>query len=77
MEKNIEVSSESEVDVKLVDGKAVISFNYEGKAGGVRVEAYTDPVALVDKITDMIPGEWDDALLDNLAKKLLGKKTCV
>ena len=76
MDKKIEVSADSDVEIEFNDkGQAVLSFNHEGKLGGVKVIAYTDAAKLVDKITDMIPGEWDDRLLDDLAKKLLSKKT--
>lgn len=59
----------------MVDGKAELSFSYEGKLGGAKITVFTDAAKLVDKITDMIPGEWDDTLLDGLAKKLLAKKS--
>lgn len=74
--KDEELSSEADLEVKLTDeGKAELSFDYEGKLGGAKLTVYTDAVKLVDKITDLIPGEWDDKLLDSLAEKLLAKKT--
>ena len=75
MEK--EISTELDVDLNLDSetGRLEISGNYEGKIGGAKVSLYTDAVKLVDKLTDVIPGDWDDALLDDLAAKLLSKKT--
>ena len=34
-----------------------------------------DIVALVDLVTDLIPGDLDDKMLDSLAEALLAKKT--
>lgn len=70
-----EISSELKFDAKLDGGNAVLSFDYSGKMGGAKIEAYVGLAELVDKITDLIPGEWDDTLLDGLAAKFLAKKT--
>lgn len=75
MEK--EISSELDVELKLDkdSGRLEIIGEYEGKLGGAKVSLFTDAAKLIDKLTDIIPGQWDDELLDGLAQKLLSKKT--
>lgn len=70
-----DISSELEFDARLEGANAVLTFNYEGKMGGAKIEGHVSLAVLVDKITDLIPGEWDDTLLDGLAAKFLAKKT--
>lgn len=63
-------------DLELVDGNQLaLSSNYEHEVGSIKVTVKVDAVKLIDKITDIIPGEWDDKLIDGLAAKLLSKKT--
>lgn len=73
MEKKL--GGELELDIKLEDGMAKIVLVHEGELGGAKIEAYVSAVKLVDKVTDLIPGEWDDQLLDGLASKILSKKS--
>jgi len=54
---------------------AKVEFKYKGKLGGAGAYGYVPAVDLVDKLTDLIPGEIDDTLLDNWIKKLADKKT--
>lgn len=76
MEVQKEISSEVDFDAKLLDGgKVELTLAYQGKMGGVKIVGDTDLVKVVDKITDLIPGEWDDALIDNAVAKLLAKKS--
>ena len=75
MEMEKEISSELDFEVRLEDGSAVIALDYDGKYAGAKLEISLDAAKLVDKLTDLIPGEWDDALLDDLAKRLLSKKS--
>lgn len=70
-----EIGAEGQMDIKLEDGMVRIEGGYKGKGGGGGLFVYVDPAYLVDKITDLIPGETDDALLDEWAKRLLSKKT--
>lgn len=76
-EKTIEkkLGGELDLDIKLDGAQAVITIVHEGSLGFAKFEVGTDAVKLIDKITDMIPGDWDDALIDGLAEKLLSKKT--
>ena len=70
-----QLGKELELEIKLEGSEAVIAVEHEGSLGSAKVELRVDAVKLVDKITDIIPGEWDDALLDELAKKMLSKKS--
>jgi hypothetical protein len=75
--KNIEkeISSELDVKVELEGASVIIRAEYDGKMGGAGLYVKTDLAKLVDKITDLIPGEWDDAMIDPLVEKLLKKKS--
>lgn len=75
--KEVELSSEVDIEVSLDrdSGRLSLAGKYEGKMGGADIVLHTDAVKLIDKLTDLIPGEWDDRILDNLAQKLLSKKT--
>lgn len=74
MKEQIEISSESDLSVGVEKGRAEIVASYEGKLGGAKIVLHADAADLVDKLTDAIPGEWDDRILDSLAEKLLSKK---
>ena len=69
------LGGELDLEIKLEGAFAVISITHEGNLGSVKVEGKVNAALLVDKITDMIPGEWDDDLLDSLAVRLLSKKS--
>lgn len=73
MEKQI--GTELDFDVKIEDGKAIVELNHEGTLGFAKIQVGLDAAKLVDKLTDLIPGETDDLLLDEWAKRLLSKKT--
>jgi len=75
LKKEVEIGSELDFEVKLEDGKAIIGLEHEGSLGFAKVEVGVDAVKLVDKLTDLIPGEMDDAILDNWVANLLAKKT--
>jgi len=75
LEKNIELGSELDFNLKLEDGKAIIELEHEGSLGFAKVQVGVDAVKLVDKLTDLIPGEMDDAILDKWVASLLTKKT--
>lgn len=70
-----EISGELDFDIKLEGASAVLTFKHEGKLGFAELKAGVNAAQLVDKITDIIPGEWDDTLLDDLAARVLSKKT--
>jgi len=75
LEKSVELGSELDFNVKLEDGKAVIELEHEGTIGFAKIQVGVDAVKLVDKLTDLIPGEMDDALLDTWVARLVEKKT--
>lgn len=70
-----DLGNELKLKVEYKDGQIGLSIVHQGKIGGATVMAYVDAPALVDAITDIIPGETDDMLLDTWAQKLLSKKT--
>jgi hypothetical protein len=61
------------VTYKNGDIRIESNYNAEGVTAGAFIEV--EAIYLIDQITDAIPGEMDDAVLDNLARKLLAKKT--
>lgn len=76
MDLKKEISSEVQLELDLTEeGTAELTIAYGGKLGGAKLIAYVDLADLVDKITDLIPGEWDDMLIDNAVAKLLSKKS--
>lgn len=75
IEKKVEIGKELDFEIKIENGQALIEVEHEGKLGFAKVQVGVNAAQLIDKITDLIPGEWDDALIDDLAKKLLSKKT--
>lgn len=76
MEFNKELGKELDLDIKMGEGgMAIVSISHEGKLGHVKLEAGISAVLLVDKITDMIPGEMDDMVIDKWVESLLSKKS--
>lgn len=78
MEKKIvekELGPEAKLKVEFADGKLKLQIDHQGKIGGAGMYAEVDAYTLVDMITDAIPGEWDDAFIDPIVKKLSEKKT--
>ena len=73
--KEIEVGGELDLEIEFEGGQLVFSLKHEGKLGFAEFKVGSDAVKVVDKITDLIPGDWDDALIDNAVAKLLAKKT--
>ena len=62
------------LDVRLENQNFEVALTSNAVAGAsmtLEVPAY----ALVDKVIDLIPGTWEDDLLEQLAQKLLGKRT--
>ena len=70
-----ELGPEAMLTVEFVEGSLKLSVEYKGKLGGADLGVTVDAVQLIDAITDAIPGEMDDAIIDGLAQKLLAKKT--
>ena len=75
MEINKELGKELELELKKDGENAVICISHEGALGYIKLEAGISLADLVDKITDLIPGEMDDAILDGWAQKMLAKKS--
>lgn len=69
------IGPEAELSVSIEDGNVLIGVDYQGKLAGASLAIEIEAVQLIDAITDAIPGEMDDAIIDSLAKKLLAKKT--
>jgi len=70
-----EIGPEAKMRVQFEDGSLEISVDYAGKLGGAGMYLKAEAVKVIDAITDAIPGEMDDAIIDSMAKKLLSKKT--
>ena len=69
-----ELGKELDFEIKRDGAEAIIVLEHVGKLGSVKLEAKTDLATLVDKITDLIPGDWDDTMIDPLVAKLAAKK---
>lgn len=78
MDKKIiekEIGPETKLKVQFIDGKIALNIDHAGKIGGAGMYAHVDAFTLVDMITDAIPGEWDDAFIDPIVKKMSAKMT--
>jgi len=75
MEVSKELGKELNLDLRLEGSDAVIIINHEGTLGSVKIEGKISLALLIDKLTDLIPGEWDDNLIDPLVAKFLAKKS--
>lgn len=62
VEKTIEISKELDTKFEFSQGKAKISFEYEGKIGGGGAYVFGTTDALIDAICKAIPGTMDDKL---------------
>lgn len=69
------IGPEAEYNVTFSEGNLRIELSYKGEGGKAGMFVEGDAAYLVDKITDAIPGEWDDAVIDGMVEKLLSKKT--
>lgn len=70
-----ELGGELELEVRLEGAEAILEIKHEGNLGSIKLEGKINAALLIDKITDIIPGEWDDALIDGMAAKMLAKKS--
>ena len=76
MEKKIiDLGNELKLELSMDGDKVRIEAKHEGKLGGAGLYAHTGLIELVDALTDLIPGEWDDRLIDPLVAKMLSKKS--
>lgn len=70
-----EIGPEAKLKVEFNEGSLKITVDYKGKLAGAGLFVEADAVQIIDAITDAIPGEMDDAIIDGMAQKLLAKKT--
>lgn len=75
MEKEIELGKELKLVLKIEGDKLVLKVVHSGSLGSANLELGVNAAEVVDALTDLIPGEWDDALLDDLARRVLSKKS--
>lgn len=64
------VGPEAHVDLKLKDGAVVVAVVYKGVDGFASVEVGLLPDAFLDKLKAMIPGSFDDAVIEALKAAL-------
>lgn len=70
MEKNLVVSSEAKVDVKLAAGKLFLIAKYDGADVDADVTVGIEVDLLLDKVKGLIPGAIDDAIIEVLKAAL-------
>ena len=61
-------------DMKLIDGKLLVSIKYDGAGSDVALSVAIDPEYFLDKLADAIPGKLDDAVFDYLKQHFLQKQ---
>lgn len=69
MEKEIvgaAIGPEAKVDLKLKDGAIVVVVTYQGADGFATLEAGLKPQAFLEKLKTLIPGTFDDIVIDAL-----------
>lgn len=70
-----ELGPETKLIAEYLNGKVTLSVDYNGKLVGANAAIHSELYQLVDAITDVIPGDWDDQFIDPLIKKLSAKKS--
>ena len=75
MEKEIQLGKELKLVLKIEGDQLVLKVVHSGTLGSANLELGVNAAEVVDALTDLIPGEWDDALLDDLARRVLSKKS--
>lgn len=75
LEKGVELGSELDFNLKIEDMKAIIELHHDGSLGFATVQVGVELVKLVNALTDLIPGEIDDWILDKWMESLKKKKT--
>ena len=63
MEKQIGISKEAHIDVKLVQGKVVLEVQYDGVQADANLSVDVSVDLLLDKLAEKIPGQVDDAVI--------------
>lgn len=70
MDKQIPISSEAKVDIKLANGKFYLIGGYDGVDLDAKLELGLEVDILIDKLKQKIPGQIDDAILEVLKAAL-------
>ena len=70
MEKNIELSKELDLDIKVKEGKVELSLSSEMKGAGIALSVSLDPEYFGNKRAAAIPGQVDDAIIAMLIAAL-------
>lgn len=60
MEVSKELGKELKFDIKFENSKLKVELFYDGKGVDGSVAMYVEPEYFIKKLTDAIPGEWDD-----------------
>ena len=70
MEKNIELSKELDLDIKVKEGKVELSLSSEMKGAGIALSVSLDSEYFGNKLAAAIPGQVDDAIIAMLIAAL-------
>ncbi len=65
-----QIGSEASYDVKLTNGKLVLTASYAGLEAGASVSVSVEPGLFLDKLKAVIPGQIDDAVIELLKNAL-------
>jgi len=61
--KEVELGSEADLKLSLVEGKAKLEVLYSGKGGSGGAHIELDAEYFLDKVAEAIPGPVDDAII--------------
>ena len=70
MEKEMQLSKEAAVDVKLSQGKVILEAKYDGAQADAMLSVSVSVDMLLDKLAEKIPGQIDDAVIGLLKAAL-------
>ena len=62
----MEVSEEADLSLEFKDGKLKFLLQYDGKGANAGVYIDVEPEYFLDKLADVIPGEYDDKVFELL-----------
>lgn len=66
MDKLLQLGPEAQAEMKIADGKVVLSLNYVGKQATGSASLSLDVEQFAQMLKDAIPGTIDDAIIDVL-----------
>lgn len=61
---NVEISGESDFQLKFEDGKLKLLLGYDGKGMDAGVYMDLEPDYFLDKLAEAIPGDIDDKIIE-------------